>query len=155
MLGLDGKPAIGLDGRIVMVDAKGKPMHGERTSGAAAAKPKEKAPGRKRFQKKMKQVFLVPEATRQLSREERYHWVMEGAIGSQLWTGTLDDVHKAGTHAMFLPTADNVFKFVPSYWWHGSHKWSIHKISSLEEAGKLVSTFTRSRSGNTLMLSTR
>ena len=57
MVGPDGKPVIGADGKIVMVDAEGKPIHGERASGAAAAKPKEKGPGRKKFQKKTKQVF--------------------------------------------------------------------------------------------------
>ena len=155
MLGPDGKPVIGADGKIVMVDAEGKPIHGERTSGSAAAKPKEKGQGRKKFQKKTKQVFLVPEATRQLRREERYPWVMEDAIGSQIWTGMLDDVHKADTHAMFLPTADNVFKFVPPHRWYRFHKRPNHKIPSLEEAEKLVSAFSRRRFRSTLILSTR
>jgi len=155
MLGPDGKPVIGADGKMVMVDAEGKPIHGERTSGPAAAKPKEKGPGRKKFQKKTKQVFLVPEATRQLRREERYPWVMEDAIGSQIWTGMLDDVHKAETHAMFLPTADNVFKFVPPHRWYRFHKRPNHKIPSLEEAEKLVSAFARGRPRSILTLSTR
>ena len=30
----------------------------------------------------------------------------------------LDDVRKAEAHAMFLPTADNVFKFVPPHRWY-------------------------------------
>ena len=141
MLGPDGKPVIGVDGKMVMVDAEGKPIHGERSSGAAA-KPKEKGAGRKKFQKKTKQVFLVPEATRQLRREERYPWVVEDGIGSQIWTGMLDDVHKADTHAMFLPTADNVFKFVPPHRWYRFQKRPNHKIPSLEEAEKLVSAFT-------------
>lgn len=139
MLGPDGKPVIGVDGKMVMVDAEGKPIHGERASGAAAAKPKEKGPGRKKFQKKTKQVFLVPEATRQLRREERYPWIMEDAVGEETWVGMLDDVHKADTHAMFLPTADNVFKFVPPHRWYRFHKRN-YKIPSLEEAEKLVST---------------
>ena len=155
MLGPDGKPVIGVDGKMVMVDAEGKPIHSERPSGPAAAKPKEKGPGRKKFQKKTKQVFLVPEATRQLRREERYPWVMEDAIGSQTWTGMLDDVHKADTHAMFLPTADNVFKFVPPHRWYRFHKRPNHKIPSLEEAEKLVSAFARDHSGSILTLSTR
>ena len=138
MMGPDGKPVIGADGKIVMVDAEGKPIHGERASGAAAAKPKERGPGRKKFQKKTKQVFLVPEATRQLRKEERYPWVMEDAVGSQIWTGMLDDVNKAETHAMFLPTADNVFKFVPPHRWYRFQKRLGHKIPSLEEAEKQV-----------------
>ena len=155
MLGPDGKPVIGADGKIVMVDAEGKPIHGERAAGAATAKPKEKGPGRKKFQKKTKQVFLVPEATRQLRREERYPWVMEDAVGSQIWTGMLDDVHKADTHAMFLPTADNVFKFVPPHRWYRFQKRPNHKIPSLEEAEKLVSSITHFHSEITLTLSTR
>ena len=138
MLGPDGKPVIGADGKIVMVDAEGKPIHGERAGGAAAAtKPKEK--GRKKFQKKTKQVFLVPEATRQLRREERYPWVMEDAVGSQIWTGMLDDIHKADNRAMFLPTSTNVFKFVPPHRWYRFQKRRGNKILSLEEAEKLVS----------------
>ena len=155
MLGPDGKPVIGPDGKMVMVDAEGKPIHGERASGSAAAKPKEKGQGRKKFQKKTKQVFLVPEATRQLRREERYPWVMEDAIGSQTWTGMLDDVHKADTHAMFLPTADNVFKFVPPHRWYRFHKRPNHKIPSLEEAEKLVRALLRGHFMSILTLSTR
>jgi len=155
MLGPDGKQVIGADGKIVMVDADGKPIHGERASGASAAKPKEKGPGRKKPQKKTKQVFLVPETTRQLRREERYPWIMEDAIGSQTWVGMLDDVHKADTHAMFLPTADNVFKFVPPHRWYRFHKRPNYQIPSLEEAEKLVSTQTRCHLKSTLTLSTR
>jgi len=87
ILGPDGKPVIGVDGKIVMVDAVGKPIHGKHTSGAAPAKPKEKGLGRKKFQKKTKQVFLVPEATRRLRREEislgrggRY-WIADIGLG--------------------------------------------------------------------------
>lgn len=139
MLGPDGKQVIGADGKVVMVDADGRPIHGERAAGPATAKPKEKGPGRKKFQKKTRQVFLVPEATRQLRREERYPWVMEDAIGSQIWTGMLDDLHKAETHAMFLPTEDNVFKFVAPHRWYRFQKRQNHKIPSLEEAEKMVS----------------
>lgn len=138
MLGPDGKPVIGADGKIVMVDAEGKPIHGERAAEPATEKPKEKGPGRKKFQKKTRQVFLVPEATRQLRREERYPWVMEDAVGSQIWTGMLDDINKAETHAMFLPTADNVFKFVAPHRWYKLQKRARHTIPSLEEAEKLV-----------------
>lgn len=143
MLGPDGKPVIGVDGKIVMVDAEGKPIHGERPSGAASSKPKEK--GKKKFQKKTKQVFLVPEATRQLRREERYPWIMEDAVGSQIWTGMLDDVNKAETHAMFLPTADNVFKFVPPHRWYKFQKRPNHKIPSLEEAERLMAAYQKHR----------
>ena len=143
MLGADGKPVIGGDGKIVMLDADGRPMNGERASGAAAAKPKERGPGRKKFQKKTRQVFLVPEATRQLRREERYPWVMESGDGEHIWTGMLDDIHKAETHAMFLPTVNNVFKFVAPHRWYRFQKRHNHKIPSLEEAERMVSAIQR------------
>jgi transcription initiation factor TFIIF subunit alpha len=142
MLGSDGKPVIGADGKVVMVDADGRPIHGNNGEGGSGSKfNKDKAVGgRKKFQKKTKQVFLVPEATRMLRKEERYPWVLEDGTGSQVWTGMLEDLNKAETHAMFLPTAENVFKFVPPHRWYKFQKRPSYKIPSLEEAEKLVST---------------
>jgi transcription initiation factor TFIIF subunit alpha len=155
MLGADGKPVIGTDGKIVMVSADGKPIHGEQTSGPSAVKPKEKSAGRKKFQKKTKQVFLVPEATRQLRKEERYPWVMEDGTGEQIWVAMLEHSNRADNHAMFLPTVDNVFKFVPPHRWYKFQKKSKRKSRSLEEVEKLVSLFAGFYSRITLTLSTR
>jgi len=108
MLGPDGKPVIGVDGKIVMVNVEGKPIHGERNSRVVTTKPKEKGPGRKKFQKKTKQDFWC-QAVRQLRREG-----VSLGHGGHYWMADVGrDVHKVGIHAMSLPTADNVFKFAP------------------------------------------
>lgn len=137
MLGPDGKPVIGMDGKVVMVDAEGKPIHGDShqqagANGAAAgAKDKGKgAAGKKRFQKKTRQIFPVPEHQRQLRREERYPWVMEDSSASkeEYWVGHLEEVSKADTHGFFMPAANDVFKFVPAHRWYKFQKKIKHDL---------------------------
>ena len=136
MLGPDGKPVIGMDGRIVMVDVEGKPIHGDGTQGSTKSK---NGPGSKRrFQKKTKQVFKVPEATRQLRREERYPWVMEDTTGTEVWVGKMEEVSRAETQAFFMPASNNTFKFVPSHRWYKFQKKPNYHIPNLEEAEALV-----------------
>jgi len=136
MLGPDGKPVIGVDGRIVMVDAEGKPIHGDGTSGGS--RNKNGTATKKRFQKKTKQVFKVPEATRQLRKEERYPWVMEDATGTEMWVGKMEEVSKAETQAFFMPASNNTFKFVPAHRWYRFQKKPNYHIPNLEEAEALV-----------------
>ena len=110
-------------------------------AGAGDAKGKDKDKDRdkkKRFQKKTRQVFLVPEATRQLRREEKFPWVMEDGAGQETWVGTMEEVAKSQTHAMFMPAADNVFKFVPAHRWYKFQKKPSHHVPNLEEAESLV-----------------
>ncbi|KAF9451727.1 hypothetical protein P691DRAFT_613695, partial [Macrolepiota fuliginosa MF-IS2] len=131
MLGPDGKPVIGADGKMVMVDAEGKPIHAadgtSRDKGKAAANA---AAAKKRFQKKTKQVFYVPEEVRQLRKEERYPWVIEDSHSSnkELWIGQLEDIGKAETHAFFMPAANDVFKFVPAHRWYKFQKKLKHSL---------------------------
>ena len=146
MLGADGKPVIGVDGRVVMVDAEGRPIHAVEDSagsggggGGMVVKTKGTANGRKKFQKKTRQVFLVPEATRQLRREERYPWVMEDASQKEVWVGKLEEVSKSETHAFFMPAANDIFKFVPAHRWYKFQKKPNYHIPSLEEAESIVS----------------
>jgi transcription initiation factor TFIIF subunit alpha len=136
MLGPDGKPVIGADGRIVMVDAEGKPIHGDGTQGSS--KSKNGTGSKRRFHKKTKQVFKVPEATRQLRKEERYPWVMEDATGTEMWVGKMEDVVKAETQAFFMPASNNTFKFVPAHRWYKFQKRPNYHIPNLEEAEALV-----------------
>jgi hypothetical protein len=136
MLGPDGKPVVGTDGNIVMVDADGRPI--AKDGGEAQSKDKGKAGGRKKFQKKTRQVFLVPEATRQLRREERYPWVMEDAKQNEMWVGKLEEVARAETHALFMPAAQEFFKFVPANRWYKFQKKPKHHVPGLEEAEALV-----------------
>jgi transcription initiation factor TFIIF subunit alpha len=142
MLGLDGKPVIGADGRIVMVDADGRPIHnsnaGGGSGGGMADKDGKAKMGPKKFQKKTKQVFLVPEATRQLRKEERYPWVMEDATGREVWVGQMEEAAKSETHALLVPSEGNAFKFVPAHRWYKFQKRPHYKIPDLEEAEHLV-----------------
>jgi transcription initiation factor TFIIF subunit alpha len=132
MLGPDGKPVIGADGRVVMVDAEGKPIHNNPSNG------KQKGGARRKMQKKTKQVFKVADSVRQLRKEERYQWVMEDASGTESWTAMIEDTGKAQTHAFFMPASNNTFKFVPAHRWYKFQKKGKHNIPSLEEAEKLV-----------------
>ncbi|KAH8105815.1 hypothetical protein BXZ70DRAFT_1004124 [Cristinia sonorae] len=155
MLGPDGKPVIGMDGRVVMVDANGRPIRAGDTNGAGAngskangaganGKDKEKA-SKKKFQKKTKQVFLVPDEVRQLRREERYPWVLEDAQHSENWVGKMEEVAKSDTHAMFMPAANDVFKFVPAHRWYKFQKKPNHHILTLEEAESLMSQRSKNK----------
>lgn len=148
MVGPDGKPVIGADGRVVMADSEGKPIHdtaGRGGAGAAALKQKDdKDKGKKKkFQKKIKQVYFVPDHVRQLRREERYPWVIEDASGGELWVGRMEEAAKSETHALFMPAADNVFRFVPAHRWYKFQKQRPQRhVLSLEEAEKLMAQKT-------------
>ena len=147
MLGPDGKPVIGADGRIVMVDAEGRPIHNTNDTAMQKAKDnkdkdKDKEKRKRKFQKKTKQVFLIPEHIRQLRREERYPWVIEDGAGSEVWVGRMEEAAKSETHALFMPAADNIFKFVPAHRWYKFQKKPSHHVPNLEEAESLVCIYT-------------
>ncbi|KAK7470644.1 transcription factor IIF subunit tfg1 [Stygiomarasmius scandens] len=130
MLGPDGNPVYGADGKPVMVDAEGRPVtdasgSGAKGKGAAAATA---ANNKKKFQKKTRQVFIVPEETRLLRREEKFPWVMEDASGQEMWIAQLEDLGKAETHAFFMPAANDIFKFVPSHRWYKFQKKLKHDL---------------------------
>jgi transcription initiation factor TFIIF subunit alpha len=136
---LDGKPVVGPDGKFVMVDAEGKPIQ--------AADPKGKGPaaaanGKKKFQKKTRQVYVVPEEVRHLRREERYPWVMEDSTGAEMWLGQLEDISKSGTHAFFMPAANDIFKFVPAHRWYKFQKKLKHDLptdtATVESAVRII-----------------
>lgn len=151
MLGADGKPVIGADGRIVMVDAEGRPIHnanGDATPQKGKdGKDKDKEKRKRKFQKKTRQVFLVPEHIRQMRREERHPWVVEDGTGSEVWVGRMEEAAKSETHALFMPAADQVFKFVPAHRWYKFQKRrETHQIApSLEEAEKMMAKMEKNR----------
>ncbi|TBU32744.1 hypothetical protein BD311DRAFT_774930 [Dichomitus squalens] len=136
MVGSDGKLVIGQDGKVVMVDALGRPVREPVEQKEDKGKDKDKKP--KRFQKKTRQVFLVPEATRQLRREEKFPWVIEDGMQKETWVGKMEDVSKSQTYAMFMPAANDVFKFVPAHRWYKFQKKPSHHIPNLEEAESLM-----------------
>ncbi|KIY49200.1 Rap30/74 interaction domain-containing protein [Fistulina hepatica ATCC 64428] len=121
MHGLDGRPVVGADGNIVMVDADGRPI---RNNPVDKDKGKEKGQqnGRRKFQKKTRQVFLVDEATRQLRKEERYPWVLHDASGEETWIAQLDDPSKSKNYGFLMPAQSLVFKFVPAHRWYKFQK---------------------------------
>ena len=126
-------------GRAEWWEGCGERSGGGGGNGGEKGKDKEKpSAAKKKFQKKVKQVFLVPEAVRQLRREERYPWVMEDGSGKETWVGSMEEVAKAGQQAMFMPAASDVFKFVPAHRWYKFQKKPNYHIPSLEEAETLV-----------------
>ncbi|KAH9943414.1 uncharacterized protein BXZ73DRAFT_87744 [Epithele typhae] len=138
MVGSDGKHVIGADGKIVMVDAQGRPVRAGDGGGEGKEGDKDKDK-KKRFQKKTKQVFKVPEATRQLRREEKFPWVIEDGLGQETWVASMEEVSKSDMYAMFMPAANDIFKFVPAHRWYKFHKKPSHHVPTLEEAESLMS----------------
>ena len=130
MLGADGKPVIGSDGRTVMVDSEGRPIQNTTNGGGSSQEKGGKAKDKKRFTKKTRQVYFVPEEVRQLRKEERYPWVMEDSSPSQneVWIGQMEDASKSETHAFFMPAANDVFKFVPAHRWYKFQKRLKHDL---------------------------
>ncbi|KZT12734.1 Rap30/74 interaction domain-containing protein [Laetiporus sulphureus 93-53] len=148
MLGPDGKPVIGPDGKMVMVDSEGRPIRSGETqaNGGDKGKDKEKAPQKKRFQKKTRQVYLVPEETRQLRKEERYPWVMEDASGKETWIGKMEEVSKAELFAMFMPAANDIFKFVPAHRWYKFQRQPNYRVPmQLEEVEALMAKIQKNK----------
>lgn len=138
MLGPDGKPVVGVDGKVVMVGPDGKvPQANGSGSGSSSKTSKDtkgKGKGKMPFKKKTKQVFMVPEETRKLRREERYPWVMEeSGQNGQVWVGHMENPEKALTHALLVPHG-NQFQFVPAHRWYKFQKRPNYRILALEEA---------------------
>ncbi|OJT03740.1 Transcription initiation factor IIF subunit alpha [Trametes pubescens] len=138
MVGSDGKLVIGADGKVVMVDAAGRPVRAPVDADEAGEEKGKGKDKKKRFVKKTRQVFLVPEETRQLRREERHPWVMEDAKHEETWVGKMEEVAKSQTYAMFMPAADDVFKFVTAHRWYKFQKKPHYHIPNLEEAESLM-----------------
>ncbi|CAL1700613.1 unnamed protein product [Somion occarium] len=148
MLGPDGKPVIGADGKPVQVDAEGRPIRpGEYSQGGGQGdKGKEKVSAiKKRMQKKTRQVHLIPEEVRQLRREERYPWVVEDGQKSEVWVGKMEEVSRSETHAMFMPAANDVFKFVPAHRWYKFQKKPHYRVPTLEEAESMMTQMQKNK----------
>ncbi|KAI6047182.1 hypothetical protein EDC04DRAFT_2556516 [Pisolithus marmoratus] len=148
MLGPDGKPVVGTGGRIVMVDADGRPISnstGEEPVKERDLKGKGTANGKKKAQRKTRQVFKVPEDVRQLRREERYPWVMEDGRRNEVWVGQLEEVSKAENYALLMPAQQDIFKFVPAHRWYKFHKKPKHHIPDLQEAESLMARLQKNK----------
>ncbi|KAI5120668.1 hypothetical protein M0805_006957 [Coniferiporia weirii] len=154
MVGPDGKAVIGADGRVVMVDAEGRPIHDKVASASSSQSSAAGGKGaggkddknKKKFQKKTRQVFLVPEHVRQLRREERYPWVMEDSAGTEIWEGRMEEASKSETHGLFMPAPGNVFRFVPAHRWYKFQKRRPQQqLLTLEEAEKIMAKMQKKK----------
>ncbi|KAG6814181.1 hypothetical protein H0H92_000858 [Tricholoma furcatifolium] len=153
MLGPDGKPVIGIDGKMVMVDAEGRPIQPSNGASGSGSNGKGKGPaanGKKRFQKKTRQVYVVPDEVRQLRREERYPWVLEDSSPAkeEMWTAQMEDVARSETHALFMPAVNDIFKFVPTHRWYKFQKKIKHDLPT--DTANVESLYTqRQKRGDT------
>ncbi|KAI6113677.1 hypothetical protein EV401DRAFT_2090730 [Pisolithus croceorrhizus] len=112
MLGPDGKPM--RDGRPI------SNRHGK------IRRERETPTGRKKVQRKTRQVFKVPEEVRQLRREERY------PVGRRLMR-------------LLMPAQQDVFKFVPAHRWYKFHKKPKHHIPDLQEAESIMARIQKNK----------
>jgi len=120
MLGQDGKPVIGPDGKIVMLNADGTRVKREEEIKAAKKKGKEDPNAKKKaFMKKTRQVHMIPDEVRAFRKEHRKDWLLEdnggGLAASQSWSGKYSDVNDKHIWAFFAPVPgnDKEFRFIP------------------------------------------
>lgn len=137
MKGLDGKEVVRADGSQVMLDKEGRVIPAE-----GYVPPPKTGQGRKRIQKKTRQVYIIPDEQRQLKKDERYPWILEDASKKEVWVGRMDDAERSDTQAFFMPAMNNSFKFVPSHRWYKFQKRPNYYVPTLEEAEDIVSQAT-------------
>ncbi|KAG8831471.1 hypothetical protein FRC18_006474 [Serendipita sp. 400] len=138
--GPDGQVVIGSNGQPVMVtpaiaaqakggrlpyipgvtaEPKGKKgkvaQRGPGGAPGAAGKPGEGKPGegRKRGGKKTRQVFLIPEHTRKLRKEERFPWLWEDSSGKEVWEGRRVERNKVKMQLLQV-CRDGTFRWYPA-----------------------------------------
>ncbi|KAG8823428.1 hypothetical protein FRC17_009335, partial [Serendipita sp. 399] len=138
--GPDGQVVIGSNGQPVMVtpaiaaqarggrlpyipgvtaEPKGKkgkfPQRGAAGASGAGGKPGDGKPGegRRRGGKKTRQVFLIPEHTRKLRKEERYPWIWEDASGKEVWEGRRVERNKVKMQLLQV-CRDGTFRWYPA-----------------------------------------
>lgn len=135
MLGLDGKPVIGPDGSMVMMQ-DGRPVRPKKEEDDEDEAPKPATPAakkRKPFQKKTRQIHTIPEEQRQLQRDERYPWLLEDKAGQETWVGRIENADKATMYGLFLTSTSTEFYFIPAHRWYKMQKRPNHKTASMEE----------------------
>lgn len=123
MLGQDGKPVIGSDGKLVMLNADGTRVKKEEETkpGKKGGKAKEdpNAAKKKAFMKKTRQVHMIPDEVRAFRKEHRKDWLLEdnggGTAASQSWSGKYSDANDKHIWAFFAPVPgnDKEFRFIP------------------------------------------
>lgn len=158
MIGPDGMPVVDGFGRQVMLDKDGKPIRLGSDGNAIAPKPFDpnanKGKGRfgKKNAKKVKQVHKTSEDVRAMRREERYPWVIEDAMKSEVWVASMEETSKADMFAFFMPAANDAFKFVPAHRWYKFQKKFNHYLPTLEEAEKVMDKIKKNKDPQTWLL---
>lgn len=95
---------------------------------------------RRRNAKKTRQVFLIPEATRKLKKEERYPWVWEDATGKEVWEGRR--VERSRVKMQLLQVCkDGTFRWYPAKKHYMFNKLPTWKVFNADEANERVGLF--------------
>lgn len=164
--GPDGQPVIGPDGQPIMVtpavaqQAKGGRMpfvpgmlpdgkakknasgkggkSGGGGGGGGKAGDGKGGEGRKRGGKKTRQVFMIPEATRQLKKEERYPWLWEDKEAKEIWEGRRIEKNKVKLQLLQV-CKDGTFRWYPARKQYMFTKLPTWRIPNAEEADERVS----------------
>jgi len=160
--GPDGQSVIGPDGSPVMVtpavaqqakggrmpflpglisggDAKGKKGavgKGGKSGGGKSGDGKG-GEGRKRGGKKTRQVFMIPEATRQLKKEERYPWLWEDKDAKEIWEGRRIEKNKVKLQLLQV-CKDGTFRWYPARKQYMFTKLPTWRVPNAEEANERV-----------------
>ncbi|CAE6477507.1 unnamed protein product, partial [Rhizoctonia solani] len=119
MLGQDGKPVIGPDGKIVMLNADGTRVKKEDDPKGKKKGKEDPNAKKKAFMKKTRQVHMIPDAVRAFRKEHRKDWLLEdnggGLAANQSWSGKYSDANDKQIYAFFAPVPgnDREFRFIP------------------------------------------
>jgi transcription initiation factor TFIIF subunit alpha len=141
MLGQDGKPVFGPDGKIVMVNADGSRVKKEAGKNRGKEDPKNK---KKAFTKKLKQVHAIPDEVRAFRQDHRKDWLLEdnggGLAATESWSGRYSDVNDKNIWAFFAPVPGNdlEFRFIPA---HRFYNFTKNKTLSAERIESEVSNY--------------
>ncbi|ELU43830.1 hypothetical protein AG1IA_02147 [Rhizoctonia solani AG-1 IA] len=119
MLGEDGKPVIGADGKIVMLNADGTRVKKEDDPKGKKKAKEDPNAKKKAFMKKTRQVHMIPDEIRAFRKEHRKDWLLEdnggGLAANQSWSGKYSDANDKQIYAFFAPVPgnDKEFRFIP------------------------------------------
>ncbi|CAE6471394.1 unnamed protein product [Rhizoctonia solani] len=119
MLGPDGKPVIGLDGKLVMLNADGTRVKKEDDPKGKKKGKEDPNAKKKAFMKKTRQVHMIPDEVRAFRKEHRKDWLLEdnggGLAANQSWSGKYSDANDKQIYAFFAPVPGNEkeFRFIP------------------------------------------
>lgn len=161
--GPDGQQVIGPDGQPVMVpagmaaqvkggrlpfipgmmpDHKGKKGGAQKAGGkgagaAGSGKPGDAkaGEGRKRGGKKTRQVYMIPEHTRKLRKEERYPWLWEDASGKEIWEGRRVERNRVKMQLLQV-CKDGNFRWYPAKKHYMFTKLPTWRVPNAEEANE-------------------